>query len=101
MPKHHASASRRHFLRGLVFAHSTWFESFASEVKNQTGTPKRFLSVYHPDGVGLPLKSDPAWKDRSWFLGGGEHDLELTKVLDVLEPPEMRLQFIQDFRIQL
>ena len=64
MPKHHASASRRHFLRGTGIALTLpWFESFASEVKNQTGTPKRFLSVYHPDGVGLPLKSDPAWKD--------------------------------------
>ena len=87
MPKHHASASRRHFLRGTGIALTLpWFESFASEVKNQTGTPKRFLSVYHPDGVGLPLKSDPAWKDWSWFPRGGEHDFELTKVLDVLEP---------------
>src|SRR6185437_531401 len=49
-------------------------------------SPKRFLSVYHPDGVGLPLKSDPAWNDWSWFPRGGEKDFELTKVLDVLAP---------------
>jgi hypothetical protein len=49
-------------------------------------TPKRFVSVYHPDGVGLPLKSDPAWADWSWFPQGGEKDFRLTKVLDVLEP---------------
>ena len=89
------------FFAGLVSGPLPWFESFASEVKSQTGTPKRFLSVYHPDGVGLPLKSDPAWKDWSWFPRGGEHDFELTKVLDVLEPLRMKLQFIQDFRIQL
>jgi hypothetical protein len=44
------------------------------------------VSVYHPDGVGLPLKSDPAWADWSWFPQGGEKDFRLTKVLDVLEP---------------
>jgi len=44
------------------------------------------LSVYHPDGVGLPLKSDPAWEDWSWFPRGGEKDFVLTKVLDVLDP---------------
>jgi hypothetical protein len=42
--------------------------------------------VYHPDGVGLPLKTDPAWEEWSWFPRGGEKDFVLTKVLDVLEP---------------
>jgi hypothetical protein len=36
--------------------------------------------------VGLPLKTDPAWEDWSWFPRGGEKDFVLTKVLDVLEP---------------
>ena len=36
--------------------------------------------------MGLPLKTDPAWTDWSWFPRGGEHDFQLTKVLDVLEP---------------
>lgn len=79
--------SRRRFLQGAGVALSLpWFETFASEEPLAVSTPKRFLSVYHPDGVGLPLKSDPAWKDWSWFPRGGERDFELTKVLDVLQP---------------
>ena len=63
-----------------------WFETFAAKRSRQKATPKRFVSIYHPDGVGLPLKKDPAWKDWSWFPRGGEKDFKLTKVLDVLEP---------------
>ena len=82
-----ASLSRRTFLRGAGVALALpWFETFAAEGSQANQAPKRFLSVYHPDGVGLPLKSDPAWKDWSWFPRGGEKDFELTKVLDVLEP---------------
>ena len=78
---------RRGFLYGAGIALTLpRFETFAAESPRQGGTPRRFVSVYHPDGVGLPLKEDPAWKDWSWFPRGGEHDFELTKVLDVLEP---------------
>lgn len=81
------SPSRRQFLQGAGIALSLpWLETFASAQKAPEGTPRRFLSVYHPDGVGLPLKGDPAWKDWSWFPRGGERNFELTKVLDVLEP---------------
>ena len=79
--------SRRAFLRGSGVALALpWFETFAAAAPDLVETPKRFLSVYHPDGVGIPLKSDPAWKDWCWFPRGGEKDFELTKVLDVLEP---------------
>ena len=78
---------RKTFLQGTGLALALpWFETFAAANATSTDTPKRFVSVYHPDGVGLPLKSDPAWKDWSWFPRGGENDFELTKVLDVLEP---------------
>lgn len=81
------SLNRRSFLRGAGVALALpWFETFASGASGSEVTPKRFLSVYHPDGVGLPLKSDPAWKDWCWFPRGGEKDFELTKVLDVLQP---------------
>lgn len=81
------SLSRRTFLRGTGLALALpWFETFAANIAPKDKTPKRFLSVYHPDGVGLPLKSDPAWEDWSWFPRGGEKDFVLTKVLDVLEP---------------
>lgn len=79
--------SRRTFLRGTGLALALpWLEAFAASAASKGETPKRFLSVYHPDGVGLPLKSDPAWEDWSWFPRGGEKDFVLTKVLDVLEP---------------
>ncbi len=82
-----ASLSRRTFLRGTGVALALpWLETFAAGAPSADETPKRFLSVYHPDGVGLPLKSDPAWKDWCWFPRGGEKDFELTKVLDVLQP---------------
>lgn len=78
---------RRRFLCGAGVALALpWLESLARANSAPSVTPKRFLSVYHPDGVGLPLKSDPAWNDWSWFPRGGEKDFQLTKVLDVLEP---------------
>lgn len=82
-----ALLSRRTFLHGTGVALALpWLETFAAGGLTKDETPKRFLSVYHPDGVGLPLKSDPAWEDWSWFPRGGEKDFQLTKVLDVLEP---------------
>ncbi len=87
MNKKSASLRRRTFLRGTGLALALpWLETFATGGPDSDETPKRFVSVYHPDGVGIPLKSDPAWKDWSWFPRGGEKDFELTKVLDVLEP---------------
>jgi hypothetical protein len=81
------SLSRRHFLHGAGVALALpSFETFAAPSPSRNATPKRFVSVYHPDGVGLPLKADPAWKDWSWFPRGGEKDFQLSKVLDVLEP---------------
>lgn len=82
-----AFLSRRTFLRGSGVALALpWLETFATTAPRSDETPRRFLSVYHPDGVGLPLKSDPAWKDWCWFPRGGEKNFELTRVLDVLEP---------------
>jgi hypothetical protein len=79
--------TRRTFLRGTGVALALpWFETFSVANPAKPQNPKRFLSVYHPDGVGLPLKTDPAWEDWSWFPRGGERDFVLTKVLDVLEP---------------
>ncbi|MBT6848548.1 MAG: DUF1552 domain-containing protein, partial [Planctomycetaceae bacterium] len=78
--------SRKTFLRGTGVALALpWLETFA-QGNPVAETPNRFVSIYHPDGVGLPLKSDPAWEDWSWFPRGGEKDFKLSKVLDVLEP---------------
>lgn len=79
--------NRRNFLRGAGLALALpWLETFAADAPKIAGTPKRFFSVYHPDGVGLPLKTDPAYEDWSWFPRGSEKDFKLSKVLDVLEP---------------
>ena len=81
------SMNRRRFLRGSGVALALpWLETFAANSPRAEGNPRRFVSIYHPDGVGLPLKADPAWKEWSWFPQGGEKDFQLTKVLDVLEP---------------
>ena len=87
MNKQALSTSRRRFLRGSGVALALpWLETFAASYPSTEEHAKRFLSVYHPDGVGLPLGDDPAWEDWSWFPRGGEKDFQLTKVLDVLEP---------------
>ncbi|MEK6233390.1 MAG: DUF1552 domain-containing protein [Planctomycetales bacterium] len=79
--------NRRNFIQGAGVALGLpWLETLATAAPSPNESPKRFVSVYHPDGVGLPLKTDPAWKDWSWFPHGGERDFQLTKVLDVLEP---------------
>ena len=79
--------ARRTFLRGTgITLALPWLETFAAGKSSEDKTPRRFLSVYHPDGVGVPLREDPAWKDWSWFPQGGEKDFTLTKVLDVLKP---------------
>ena len=81
------SLNRRRMLQGAGIGLALpWLETFAAQAPGRDATPRRFVSVYHPDGVGLPLKTDPAWKDWSWFPRGGERDFELTQVLDVLEP---------------
>ncbi len=77
---------RRRFLQcaGIGLA-LPWMESFAAKHEPQEKMA-RFVSIYHPDGVGVPRQDDPAWEDWSWFPRGGERDFRLTKVLDVLEP---------------
>lgn len=77
---------RRTFLKGAgIDLALPWMETFAAKGESQEKLA-RFVSIYHPDGVGLPRQDDPAWKDWSWFPQGGERDFRLTKVLDVLEP---------------
>jgi hypothetical protein len=47
--------NRRNFLRGTGVALGLpWLETFAVDDSNPNPAPKRFLSVYHPDGVGFP-----------------------------------------------
>jgi hypothetical protein len=84
-----ATLDRRKFLRGLGgFALALpVFETFsglahAAKPKNK----KRFAAFYMPDGVPMPLKEDPSYKDWSWFPHGRGKDFTFTKCLDPLEP---------------
>ena len=77
--------NRRNFLRGSGIALALPFMESCVSAK-EIPPPKRFVSIYKPDGVGVPRRDDPAYKDWSWFPHGGEKDFRLTKVLDVLEP---------------
>ena len=48
--------TRRMFLRGTGIALSLpWLETFAT-ASSASKTPRRFVSIYHPDGVGVPLR---------------------------------------------
>ena len=69
--------SRRTYLQGTGISLALpWFETFAVGKPRTDETPKRFVSIYHPDGVGLPLKNDPAWTDWSWFPRGRDKDFQ-------------------------
>ena len=98
-PKHInlASLDRRRFLRGSAVALALpLFESVAgaapllgargSDKSGPKAAPKRFATVYFPDGVPMPLAEDPAYTDWSWFPHGGKKDFQLTKCLAHLEP---------------
>jgi hypothetical protein len=93
MTRQPTTIDRRRFLIGSTIALMLpALESFAADPAGAAGKgadkgpPRRFLSVYHPDGVGMPLKADPAWTDWSWFPRVEGDTFKLTKVLDVLEP---------------
>jgi len=50
------SLNRRRLLQGAGISLALpWFETFAASDPSGDATPKRFVSVYHPDGVGLPV----------------------------------------------
>jgi len=85
----YASIDRRRFLRGSAAALALPYLPSLGKVASREGhgAPiKRFLCVYFPDGVPMPLKADPAFEDWSWFPHGSGKDYRFTKVLDVLEP---------------
>ena len=84
-----SNLDRRRFLRGLGgFALALpVFETFTHGARaSRPSNKKRFAAIYMPDGVPMPLKDDPAFKDWSWFPHGKGKDYTFTKCLDPLEP---------------
>ena len=84
------SLDRRRFLRGTGVALALpLFESFSSSTANaadQPSDPKRLACIYFPDGIPMPLKDDPAYKDWSWFPHGGGTEFQFTKCTQPLAP---------------
>jgi hypothetical protein len=84
-----SSVDRRRFLRGSSVALALpWFESFSrgANAGQPPTTPRRLACFYMPDGVPMPLESDPAHKDWSWFPHGEGKNFTFTKCLEPLEP---------------
>ena len=84
-----ASLDRRRFLRGSGFALALpCFEPLTRfcSASGQTRPPRRLACFYMPDGVPMPLASDPAHKDWAWFPHGSGTEFTLTKCLAPLEP---------------
>jgi hypothetical protein len=80
---------RRRFLRGSAVALALpWLESFsgAPGTGEARAPRKRLACVYWPDGVPMPLASDPAFQDCSWFPHGSGRKFTFTKCLEPLEP---------------
>lgn len=86
----HSTLDRRNFLRGTAgFALALpAFETFSGIVGagEKPTNPRRLACVYLPNGVPMPLKEDPAYKEWSWFPHGQGKDFKFTKCLDPLKP---------------
>ena len=83
------SLDRRRFLRGTGVALSLpMFESFLTHATgaDENANPRRLACFYFPDGVPMPLREDPAYKDWLWFPHGSGTEFEFSKVFVPLAP---------------
>ena len=93
-----SNLDRRRFLRGTSIALALpLMESLggsslvAAEKSNDLAKSsgkqsiKRLACFYLPDGVPMPLKEDPAYKDWAWFPHGNGREFTFTKCLEPLE----------------
>ncbi len=88
MNKKISTLDRRHFIRGMGgFALTLPALECLAKTPNpaQPQRKNRFAAFYVPDGVPMPLKKDPAYRDWSWFPHGSGRDFKLTKCLETLE----------------
>ncbi|MDN3663842.1 DUF1552 domain-containing protein [Algibacter miyuki] len=80
---------RRTFIKGLgVACMLPYFEGMAMSSFSkfiEPAIPKRMCFLYFPNGVGIPPKESPYYKDWSWFPTEEGTDYKLTKTLSPLE----------------
>jgi hypothetical protein len=58
---------------------------------------KRLACIYFPDGVGMPLPEDPAYKDWSWFPHGNGTEFTFSKCGEPFEPLRKDLTILSGF----
>jgi len=81
-----SNLDRRQFLRGMgVSLALPWFETFASALPKAATPKKRLACFYIPDGVPMPRRDDPAYKDWSWFPHSDGKNYQFSKCLEPLE----------------
>ena len=85
-----SSLDRRKFLRGsgvaLALPCLESFARYAGAAEQPPVAKTRFVCIYMPDGVPMPLAKDPAHKDWAWFPHGSGKKFSFTKCLEPLEP---------------
>ena len=95
------SLDRRRFLRGTGVALALpLFECVASsrlQASEDTSPVKRLACIYFPDGVGMPLPQDPAYKDWAWFPHGNGTEFTFSKCGEPFEPLRNDLTILSGF----
>src|SRR5262245_40173099 len=88
--------TRRKFLRGLGLAVALPpLEAMAKAGRSARGPrPKRFVSLYCPNGVSIAPPDDPAHEQWSWFPLGEGRKFRFTKTLESLEPFRQQLTIL-------
>ena len=95
-----ARVNRRRFLRGTGVALAVpWLEVAAPlHAAAATAEPMRRLACFYmPDGVPMPLREDPAYREWSWFPHGAGSDFTFSKCLDPLEPLRQHVTVLSGF----
>ncbi len=95
------SLDRRRFLRGTGVALALpLFECVASsrlQAREDTSAVRRLACIYFPDGVGMPLPQDPAYKDWAWFPHGNGTEFTFSKCGEPFEPLRNDLTILSGF----
>ena len=95
------SLDRRRFLRGTGVALALpLFECVASsrlQASEDTSPVRRLACIYFPDGVGMPLPQDPAYKDWAWFPHGNGTEFTFSKCGEPFEPLRNDLTILSGF----
>lgn len=95
------SLDRRRFLRGTGVALALpLFECVASsrlQAREDTSAVRRLACIYFPDGVGMPLPQDPAYKDWAWFPHGNGTEFKFSKCGEPFEPLRNDLTILSGF----